>query len=254
MADQSPELLSAEEVERWADILVDEFVNPKSLLRALLLEGSRRPDFMRAVTPLVRTTLGLDRPLKRKLVPALRELVLRGDRKLLRKVFIRMLRVMPRATFELVRTRISRAHLRKILLAQANQFKGKQGPQPKPSMSSHRELVSRADSLYPVLLWVLRELEHGTKHSVAKMLDFLLPDYESPVTYIRRHILKLEEDLGNPPKRLKDAKRIETRAKLLAAGLAGCDDGYAFNTSVEKVRQGRRRAASRVPIDSPRKK
>ncbi len=99
-----------------------------------------------------------------------------------------------------------------------------------------------------------RELELGTKHSVAEVLDFLVPDYESHVTYVRRHILKLEEALRNPPKHLKDARRIETRANLLAAGLAGCDDGYAFNTSVEKVRQARRRAASLAPIDSPREK
>jgi hypothetical protein len=239
MADHSPELLSAEEVERWADILVDEFLNPKSLLRLFLLEGLGQPDVMRALAPRVRVP-EVDRPLDPRSIPALRGLISSGNRDDIRKILKKTLSETPRAAFEWIRAKVDPANLRKFLLAEADKFKGKQGPRPRLSPNSDKELVSRADSLYPVLLRVLRELELGTKRSVAEVLDFLLPDYESRVTYVRRHILKLEEVLRNPPKHLKDAKRIETRARLLAAGLAGCDDGYAFNTSVEKVRQARR--------------
>jgi hypothetical protein len=246
MADQGPELLSAEEVERWADILTEELLNPKSRLRGAILEGLGQPDLMLALAPQIRFP-GIDRPLNPTLIPALpalRELIVSGNRDDIRHILRRMLSETPRTTLEWMRATLDPVHLRKFLLAEAGKFKGKQGPQPKLSPSNDKELISRADSLYPILLRVLRELELGTKHSVAEVLDFVVPDYESQVAYVRRHISTLEEALRNPQKHLKDAKRIETRARLLAAGLAGCDDGYAFNTSIEKVRQARRRATS----------
>lgn len=253
MADQSPELLSAEEVERWAETLADELLDPKSWLRTLVLKGFGQPDLMQSIAPLVRIP-EVNTQFDPTVVPALNALVLSGDRDNIRSIIKRVLSEMPRVTFDWFRTNLDPAHTRKLLLAEASKLKGKQGPQPKLSPSTGKELVSRADSLYPVLLRVLRDLEGGTKHSAVEMLDFLRADYEGPVIYVRRHILKLEEVLRNPPKHLASAKRIETRAKLLAEGLAGCDDEYSFNTSVEKVRQARRRSASFGPVDSPREK
>src|SRR5450631_41017 len=95
MADQSPESLSADEVERWADILTDELLNPKSFWRNVLLEGLGEPDVMRAMALRMRIP-GIDRQLNPMLIPALRELIVSGNRDDIRSIVKKTLSETPR--------------------------------------------------------------------------------------------------------------------------------------------------------------
>jgi hypothetical protein len=238
MPDRSPELLSAEEVERWANTWADELLDPKSILRAQVLVGLQQKDMMRAMAAQIRIP-GLKGQFRPKLVEPLRKLILSRDRERILRICRKMLSSIPRSSFEFVRNLLDRRSLRKFLLAEANKLKSKKGRPAKATLNRYADLVARAESLFPVLLHLLREIQRGTRHTVTEILDFLAADFEKPVAYLRRHIRILEETLNNP-KFLKNAKRLETRARRLAAGLAGCDDGYKFSTSVERVGQGKR--------------
>ena len=255
MAEPELELLSAEEVDRWADVIADELSKPNSDLRNLALTGLGEPDLMRWIAPrLPLPKLEPDSQLDYSTVPALlREVIFKGDRKELHELAKRVLSETPRTTFESFRKMLDPASLRKILLAQADKFKGKQGPRLGLAPKEYEDLVVRADSLYPVLLYALRELDRGTKHTLPELLEFLLVDHERAVTYLKRHVLGIDAALRHP-KFLKNAKRIETRAKRLAEGLAGCDHGYALSTSAERVRQGRRSRRFAGPEETPLEK
>lgn len=238
MSEQRVDLLSPEEVERWAETFTAELCDPNSPIRDALLRGLDEPDLARAIAPKILPP-GLQIPLDPAIAAGWRELIASGNRDKIREVFRKMLREIPRAYFEFLRKLFDKTESRKAMLALANKFKGKQGRVVKLALGHYEYLADRADSLYPVLLYVLRE-RNGTSHTIAELLEFLFADYPIPVAYLQRHIDSLDEALRNP-KYLKGAKRIETRARPLAAGLAGCEEKYAFSSSVERVRQARRR-------------
>ena len=239
MSEQRADLLSPEEVERWADTLTSEMCDLNSPIRNALLRGLDEPSLAHAIASKI-VLPGLELPLDPAIAAGWRELIASGNSDKIREIFKKVLRESPRAYFEFLRKLADKAQSRKALLALANKLKGKQGRAVKLAPDHYKHLAERADSLYPVLLYILRERERGTNHTIQELLEFLSVDYSSQVAYLQKHIDRLDEALRNP-KIPQECEKIETRARLLAAGLAGCEEKYAFSSSVERVRQVWRR-------------
>jgi hypothetical protein len=96
------EFLSEEEIERWANALADEFANPQSFWRALLLEGWEMTDLMKALSPLIQIP-GAEGPFDPAKIPPMRDVILSNDRQRIFALAEDILRDIPRSSFDLAR-------------------------------------------------------------------------------------------------------------------------------------------------------
>ena len=133
--------------------------------------------------------------------------------------------------------------MRKALQEAARQFTAKRGRKPKARRLDYRKIGMWGDKLYPVCLRLLTELRFETpNHSVRELLEHLKQDHPEACNFLLRHLARCESTLKDK-RLLKRAIRIESRARLLADGMAGADYGLKARTSIERAREGRRLTA-----------
>jgi hypothetical protein len=110
---------------------------------------------------------------------------------------------------------------RKAFQEAARQFTAKRGRKPKARRLDYRKI----GMIYPVCLRLLTELRFETpNYSVRELLEHLKQDDPEACNFLLRHLARFESTLKDK-RLLKRAIRIESRARLLADGMAGADYG-----------------------------
>lgn len=123
-------------------------------------------------------------------------------------------------------------------------FKFHRGPKPKIPVNAYGRLLEIATLLTPALCAILTQ-QKQTTHSISAILEYLRKDHPQASNFLSDHINRLIQAM-NDPKILRRAQtRLEARARVLADALAGTDFGLTFSTSVERVREARRRVSQK---------
>jgi hypothetical protein len=146
-------------------------------------------------------------------------------------------------TSEEVKRFLTVAHpsfLRKSLKQLNAKFKFHRGPRPKLPPREYSKILERADVLRPAIVRLLSLLP-GTRNSLAETLKYLQKDYPEACEFLQRHQLRFEKALSDATLLKRAESRIPARARVLADAMAGTDYDLAFSTSVERVREARRK-------------
>jgi hypothetical protein len=94
--------------------------------------------------------------------------------------------------------------------------------------------------LRPAISKLLAE-RSSTSHTIPEILKYLQKDYPEAYKFLTRHRSKLEAALNDSKLLSRARKRPAARAGVIANALAGSDYNLAFSTSLERVREARRR-------------
>jgi hypothetical protein len=131
--------------------------------------------------------------------------------------------------------------LRKAIKLTENVFPASSGPTPKIPSHKYEEIAELGLQLAPVIEKLLLELDQGTRHSIAEMLQYAMKDHPVACAFLLSHAHRLEEALSDT-KLYKRAAKIPQRARLLADALAGSAYDLSFRTSLDIVRSTRLRS------------
>ena len=115
----------------------------------------------------------------------------------------------------------------------------KTGPRSRVPTHDYPKLARLGDNLAPVILILLQEQAAKTKRTMKEILEFRENDFPEESAFLLRHLLRLESVLKNKAL-LKRAKKLPTRARLIADAMAGSEYDLEPRTSVERTREGRR--------------
>jgi hypothetical protein len=138
--------------------------------------------------------------------------------------------------------------LRKALISVADTLKqDRPGPPARIPPGSYAQLADKADSLFPVILKLLQNYPRSGR-TLEEHLDFMKSQHADACTFLATHVEQLKKLLGGE-QLPKPAKKIKTKAHVIADSLAGCDYGLSFSTSIERVSQGRRERERSKPSD-----
>jgi hypothetical protein len=135
--------------------------------------------------------------------------------------------------------------LRKSLKQLGAKFKFHRGPRPKLPPREYSKILGRAEVLRPAIVQLLSLLP-GTKNSLSETLKYLQKDYPEACEFLLRHQLRFEKALGDAKLLKRAESRIPARARVLADAMAGTDYDLRFSTSVERVREARRRVTPKT--------
>jgi hypothetical protein len=120
-------------------------------------------------------------------------------------------------------------------------FRFRRGPKPHITQDEYTTLLETANFLLPAVSKLLAELSSGDSHrEIPKDMYEAHADADA-CKFLLRHEMTLEKALKDPALRKRAQKRPAARARVIANAMAGCEYGYAFSTSLERVRDARRR-------------
>ncbi len=117
-------------------------------------------------------------------------------------------------------------------------FTTQRGPKARLPVWRYSELLTIADLLRPAIQKLLGLLEN-TSRTVPETLQFLQKDYPAACEFLLQRTSTLQQALVDP-KLLRRAKKVASRARVLADAMAGTDHEFTFSTSIERVREARR--------------
>ncbi len=132
-----------------------------------------------------------------------------------------------------------RAIWRKGLLEAAELFKGAPGIPTRIEPSEYPEIAALGDRLTSTCKKVLVALEATPNRSLTAIVEECGEEYTEAGAFLLRHLERLKSALKDP-ELLNRAKKIDTRARLLADAMAGAEYGLTLRTSIERARTGRR--------------
>jgi hypothetical protein len=126
------------------------------------------------------------------------------------------------------------------LKAMRHEFRFRRGPVPYITDDQYLPLLTTAKMLRPVIEKLLLELS-STSHTIPEILHYLQKDHLGACQFLSNHQGRLEAALNNPKLLKRAHKRHAARARVIADALAGSKYNLAFSTSLERVREARRR-------------
>jgi hypothetical protein len=124
-------------------------------------------------------------------------------------------------------------------------IKLKSGPASKLGPHEYPALAELASQLTPLILKLLVERDSRTKHTIQQMIEYQMNDFPLESAFLLKHSDRLETILKDKVL-LKRAKKLPTRARLIADAMAGAEYNFEPRTSVERTRQGRRMARKKL--------
>jgi hypothetical protein len=130
--------------------------------------------------------------------------------------------------------------LKQSLKGLRDSFRFRRGPAPRVAQDQYKALLKTADLLRPAISKLLVELS-STSHTLQEILKYMQKDYSTACAFLLRHEFRLAEALRDPKLLERAQKRRAARAGVIASAMAGCDYKLAFSTSIERVREARRR-------------
>jgi hypothetical protein len=139
-----------------------------------------------------------------------------------------------------------RALGRKALLEVAERLKGERGIPARIEPTEYPELAALGDRLTPACEKILQDVEATPNRSLTGIVEGCRTEYPEATTFLLRHFERLESALKDT-ELLNRAKKIDTRAGLLADAMAGAEYGVTPRTSIERARTGRRVKGSNSP-------
>ena len=128
---------------------------------------------------------------------------------------------------------------RSTLEAATKSIRLKTGPRSKLRPGDLAKLAQFSDRLSPLIVILLQEREAKTKRSIQEILEYRTADFPSESAFLLGNIARLESILKD--KDLLDrAKKLHTRARLIADAMAAATFDLKPRTSLERSREGRR--------------
>lgn len=132
--------------------------------------------------------------------------------------------------------------LRKSFKQLSSKFKFHRGAKPKLATGHYHKALKRAEQLRPAIEKLLTELASPTTHTLPEILKYCQKDHREACKFLLRHLRRLQLALNDKRVMNRARKRISARDRALANAMAGTDHKLAFSTSIERVREARRRA------------
>ncbi len=132
-----------------------------------------------------------------------------------------------------------RAIWRKGLLEAAEPFKGARGIPARIEQTEYPEIAALGGRLTPACKKVLVDVEVTPNRSLTAIVEECRKDYPDASTFLLRHIERLKSALKDRGL-LNRAKKIDTRACLLADAMAGAEYDLTLRTAIERARTSRR--------------
>jgi hypothetical protein len=126
------------------------------------------------------------------------------------------------------------------LFAQGLQnIKSKPGATSKIRPHEYSALAALGDRLAPLVLFLLKERDARAKRTMREMIEYRQNDFPFESPFLLKHLDRLESILKDKIL-LKRAKKLPTRARLIADAMAGAEYNLKPRTSLERAREGRR--------------
>jgi hypothetical protein len=132
-----------------------------------------------------------------------------------------------------------RALWRKGLLEAAESYKGERGIPARIEPTEYAVLAALGYRLTPACEKILVDVEAAPNRSLTAVVEECRKEHPDAGTFLLRHMERLKSALEDP-ELLNRARKIETRARLLADAMAGAEYDLTLRTSIERVRTGRR--------------
>jgi hypothetical protein len=239
-APQSERVLTVPELKEFINRAVDAiFSSENDRFRTLAIHGLSDPQFLSRLAPLI----GISEPLSDEDRQFVLSHLKTNDKEAVRSMLLenaesQAQRVTQQEADRLLAS-LDVAYFRKATLSFADSLKGKQGRPRKLRSSDYARLVACADSLVVLIKKILVELDAGTKKTPLELLRFWQDDHGEAASFLIGHYRQFERILKERTLKSR-AKRVETRARLVADAVAGVEYGLSPGTSVERVRQARR--------------
>jgi hypothetical protein len=133
----------------------------------------------------------------------------------------------------------SRKISRKGLLEAAELLKGDRGITARIEPTEYSALAALGDKLTPACKKILVDYEATPSRSITMIVEECRTEFAEAGTFLLRHIERLKSALKDR-ELLYRARKIDTRARLLADAMAGAEYNLSLRTSVERARTGRR--------------
>lgn len=236
--------LTPQEIDSFAESIVDLLLSPGGAwFREIFLSGVQNPNLLKLF--LEQAGLRADSftfSFAKRFYPALQKRDREALIALLKSGFQHDPpdRDFPEAFSRLADKRTWRGGILKL----ADEFKGRAGFQSKITPDDYASLAQLGEELAPVILKLLNELESRTRHSVEELIIFWSKDYPKPCEFLLKHIERLNSAIEDQ-ELLSRAKRLSTRARLIADATAGAEYNLSLRTSIERAREGRRQTQPR---------
>jgi hypothetical protein len=109
----------------------------------------------------------------------------------------------------------------------------------------YSKLAALGDQLTPAVASILTEHESYASHSIRATIEYRQPDFPKECDFLLKHLNRLESILKNKPL-LSRAKKRSTRSRLIADAMAGAEFKLEPRTSLERAREGRRKAQKKT--------
>lgn len=132
-----------------------------------------------------------------------------------------------------------RALWRTGLLEVAEAFKGLRGIPARIKPSEYPAIAALGDRLTPACKKILVDYESNPNRSLATIVENCRKEVGEAGTFFLRHMERLKSALEDQ-ELLNRARKIDTRARLLADAMAGAEFDLTLRTSIERARTGRR--------------
>lgn len=134
--------------------------------------------------------------------------------------------------------------VRELVAKGVQNIKLKSGPASKLSPYEYPSLAELGDRLSPLVLLLLKE-DAGSGRTLQQMIEYQNNDFPTESAFLLKHLDRLESILKDKAL-LKRAKKLPTRARLIADAIAGAEYDFEPRTSLERTRQGRRMARKKL--------
>ncbi len=234
-----PTTLTDEELQQLAERMVDDLLSSSAApSRQGFLRARKNPPLMR----LAAEALGLPQRAQntRWLIEFGNALARKNRQKLL--VLIKEALMKDPPTFDQaqrLRQFDSRTISRKGLLEAAELFKGDRGIPARIEPTEYPALAALGDQLTPACRRILVGYEATPSCSITTIVEECRTEFAEAGTFLLRHIERLKSALEDR-ELLYRARKIDTRARLLADAMAGAEYDLSLRTAVERARTGRR--------------
>lgn len=228
--------------EQFASEFVDLLLVPENeWLRCYFLKGG----FTRPIQSISELAINIVQSIDAEVIMSaeLLDALQSGDRKYLIGYVKTNLRKAQLSVAELSRIfrSLNSSKLRKTIIQTGNIFPADSGPAPKIPHYKYQEIADIGLQLAPVIEELLIGRDRRSRHSTEDILKHEMKDHPEACAFLLRHLHRLDEAFSDA-KLYKRAKKIPQRARLLADALAGSDYGLSFRTSLDTVRDTRKRS------------